>query len=152
MAGTSKISNWLESDATIWLVKIENYENFFYQSRLFIRHKIVLSKYQAIEFEKFDIEEWNMKCCCKTLIKVCVQKLQTFATFTLFSVTLQDYIQLWFWNSMLKPKCNEGGTFTKNQRQKFQRLFSHGADAYDSVRVLSTNYTLTVSNVSQFSH
>ena len=53
---------------------------------------------------------------------------------------------------MPKQKREETGSLLKSERQKLQRLYTHGPAAYGSVRNLSKSSKLPVSKVRQFLH
>ena len=53
---------------------------------------------------------------------------------------------------MLKLKKDEVGSLSKYERQKLQRLYTQGANAYGSVRNLAKASRLPVSKVRQFLH
>ena len=53
---------------------------------------------------------------------------------------------------MPKLKIKEAGSFSKYERQKLQRLYTHGAPAYGSVLSLTKTSRLPVSKVRQFLH
>ena len=53
---------------------------------------------------------------------------------------------------MPKLKTEEAGSLSKSQRQKLQRLYTQGGDAYGSVRNLVKASNLPVSKVIQFLH
>ena len=53
---------------------------------------------------------------------------------------------------MPKLKIEEGGSLSKYEHQKLQRLYTQGAAAYGSLRNLAKNSRLPVSKVRQFLH
>ena len=53
---------------------------------------------------------------------------------------------------MPKLKIEEAGSLSKYERQKLQRLYSHGAAAFGSVHNLAKTSRLPVLNVRQFLH
>ena len=53
---------------------------------------------------------------------------------------------------MPKLKIEEAGSLSKYERQKLQRLYTEGAAAYGSVRILAKASRLPVSKVRQFLH
>ena len=53
---------------------------------------------------------------------------------------------------MPKLKKEEAGSLSKYERQKLQRLYTHGAAAYGSVRNLAEASRLPLSKVRQFLH
>ena len=93
-----------------------------------------------------------LECQSQTLLYICVEKTQTFQTFTLLYSTLPEYHPLWFLTRMPKLKTEEAGSLSKYERQKLQRLYTQGAAAYGSVRNLAKASRLPVSKVRQFLH
>ena len=81
-----------------------------------------------------------------------VVKAQTFQTFISPYLTLLVYLQLWFSVKIPKSKREEAGSFSKNKRQKLQRLYTHGGAAFGSVRNLVKASNLPVSKMRQFLH
>ena len=63
-----------------------------------------------------------------------------------------EYLQLWFWIRMPKPKKEEAMSFSKSERQKLQALCTQSGAAYWSLRSLMETSTLPVSKVRHFSH
>ena len=51
---------------------------------------------------------------------------------------------------MLKPKCEEAGSFSKFERRKLQKVYTQVGAAYGSVRNLVNASNLKVSKVRQF--
>ena len=93
-----------------------------------------------------------LECYSQTLLYTCVEKTQTFQTFTLLYSTLLEYHPLWFLTRMPKQKIEEAGSLSKDERQKLQRLYTQGAAAYGSLRNLAKASRLPVSKVRQFLH
>ena len=59
---------------------------------------------------------------------------------------------LWFLTRMPKLKIEEAGSLAKYERRKLQTLYTQGAAAYGSVRILAKVSRLPVSKVTQFLH
>ena len=81
--------------------------------------------------------EEKLDCCCRNLFLNCIEKMQTLRTFSKFYLTLQEYLQLWFWIKIPKAKTGDAGSPSKAERQKFHRLHTRGAAACASVLNLS---------------
>ena len=79
-------------------------------------------------------------------------KAQTFQTFTLLYLTPLVWLRLWFWIRTPKLKREEGGSVSKSERQKLQKLYTQGGVAYGSVHNLVKTSNLSVSKVRRVLH
>ena len=94
---------------------------------------------------------WKLEVYYQTLLNNFLLKTQTFQTFALLHLlTLVVLPQLLFPMKMSKPKREEAGSFSKNERQKMQILYTQGCAAFGSVPILVKTSNLPVSEVRQF--
>ena len=89
---------------------------------------------------------------CQTLQNNCVAETETVQTFTLFYLTLPEYLRFLLWIKVPEPKREEAGAFPIYDHQKLQRLYTRGGTAYGSVRNLVKASRLPASKVRQFLH
>ena len=93
---------------------------------------------------------WKQELYWQTVLKNCVVKTQTFHTLTSLYLTPLVYLQLGFWSRLLVPNRHKVGSFSKNKRQKLQRLYHKGdADCVSACIVVKAS-TLTLSKVRHF--
>ena len=91
----------------------------------------------------------KLECQCQILLNNGVKETQTFPTFTLIYLTLQEYLILWFWIRTPEPMRGQAVSLSKSKRQKLQRLDTQDAPADRSLRNLSKGNNLPVSKVRQ---
>ena len=93
-----------------------------------------------------------MKMYCRNLLNICSVKMQTFQTFTSSYLTLLVCLLLCWWIKIPKPKTEDAGSFSENQRPKVHKLYTQVGAAYsfecDSVEICH----LAVSTVENFLH
>ena len=84
---------------------------------------------------------WKLESYCQTLLINFVVRTQTFQTFTLLDAAgISPTVVL---NQNSKSK-EEAGSLSIYERQKPQRLYTHGGAAYGSVRNLVKASSLSV--------